>query len=85
VESITKETLAATDGDRIKLISMATFRARQLQRGATPRIENKANHKPTVLALLEIEAGAYTMEDWEYDKRPKTEQEIADEHFSEEG
>ena len=82
MESITKEALAATNGDRIMLISMAAYRAHQLQKGATPRVENKANHKPTVLALLEIEAGAYTVEDWENDRRPKTDKDLADEHFT---
>jgi len=82
MESVTKETLDAMGGDRIKLIRVAAHRAHRLQQGATPLIDNKANHKPTVLALLEIEAGAYTLEDYENDIRPKTEKDLADEHFT---
>jgi DNA-directed RNA polymerase omega subunit len=82
VESITQQTLDAMGGDRIKLIRVAAHRAYQLQHGATPLIETKEKHKPTVLALLEIEAGAYTLAQYEYEIKPKTDKDLADEHFT---
>jgi len=82
MQSITKETLDAAGGCRNTLITMASFRARQLQQGATPLIETKHKHKPTVLALMEIEAGAYTLEQYEFDRQPKTDKDLADEHFT---
>lgn len=42
--------------NRFQLVLVATERARQLMRGATPQVEAR-NDKPTVLALREIAEG----------------------------
>jgi DNA-directed RNA polymerase subunit omega len=42
--------------NRFELVLIATKRARQIWRGATPTVEED-NDKPTVLALREIAAG----------------------------
>ena len=44
--------------NRFDLVLMAARRARQLDKGAPPLIDNERNSKPTVLALREIAAGA---------------------------
>lgn len=53
-------------GGQHDLILMAAYRARQIQNGDTPRIEEQ-DHSPPVVALKEIERGLYTRE--EYDNR----------------
>jgi len=52
-------------GGQHELILMAAYRAREIQNGATPLIEE--DHSPPVAALKEIERGLYTRED--YDNR----------------
>ena len=46
--------------NRFQLTLAATYRARQLAQGHTPKIESKA--KPTVTALREIAAGKIGLE-----------------------
>jgi len=50
--------------NRHELIILASARAHALQRGSEPRIskEECGEHKPTVIALKEIEAGLIDME-----------------------
>lgn len=79
---VTSKGLEAFGGDRFRLIIAATHRARQIQRGSPVRVENKANHKPSVLAIMEIEEGLYTQEEYLRDITPKSEKEQANEHFS---
>jgi DNA-directed RNA polymerase omega subunit len=81
MQKISREALDAAGGCRNTLITMASFRAHMLQHGATPLIETKEKHKPTVLALMEIEQGAYTLEHYHNDRRPKTDKDLADEYF----
>ncbi|MCE5232594.1 MAG: DNA-directed RNA polymerase subunit omega [Mizugakiibacter sp.] len=52
---ITVEDCLEVVDNRFELVLMATKRARQLAKGADPRVENN-NDKPTVLALREIAA-----------------------------
>lgn len=65
------------------LILMAAQRAGELQRGATSRVES-TGISPAVVALAEIEQGAYTQE--HFDKGPNhTTEEQADEHHTTQG
>lgn len=52
---ITVEDCIEKVGNRFELVLLATKRARQITRGATPLVEVE-NDKPTVLALREIAA-----------------------------
>ena len=52
---ITVEDCLKTIPNRFELVLAATYRARQLVQGHTPRIESK--DKPTVTALREIAVG----------------------------
>ncbi len=52
---ITVEDCYKTIPNRFELVLAATYRARQLVQGHTPRVESK--DKPTVTALREIAAG----------------------------
>ncbi|HEX7112020.1 MAG TPA: DNA-directed RNA polymerase subunit omega [Mizugakiibacter sp.] len=52
---ITVEDCLEVVDNRFELVLMATKRARQLAKGADPRVE-ASNDKPTVLALREIAA-----------------------------
>jgi len=52
---ITVEDCLKTIPNRFEMILAATYRARQLVQGHTPRVESK--DKPTVTALREIAAG----------------------------
>jgi DNA-directed RNA polymerase subunit omega len=81
----TENALKNFGGNQFEMITAAAHRARQIARGSELLIEKpKEPHKPGVLALMEIEAGKYTKEDYLEDIRPKTEQELAHEHFIEE-
>lgn len=51
-------------GGQHDLVLMAAHRARQLDNGAEPRVENTEGHKNTVVALMEIEQGLWTVEDY---------------------
>ncbi len=53
---ITVEDCIERIGNRFELVLLATKRARQITRGATPLVEIE-NDKPTVLALREIATG----------------------------
>jgi DNA-directed RNA polymerase subunit omega len=53
---ITVEDCIDKVGNRFELVLLATRRARQITRGATPLVEIE-NDKPTVIALREIAAG----------------------------
>ena len=52
---ITVEDCLKTIPNRFELVLAATYRARQLVQGHTPRVESK--DKPTVTALREIAVG----------------------------
>jgi len=52
---ITVEDCLKTIPNRFELVLAATYRARQLVQGHTPRVESK--DKPTVIALREIAVG----------------------------
>ena len=52
---ITVEDCLKTIPNRLEMVLAATYRARQLVQGHTPRVESK--DKPTVTALREIAAG----------------------------
>jgi DNA-directed RNA polymerase subunit omega len=51
-----EDSVENVQGNRFALIVMATKRVRQLNAGATPRVENQKN-KPAVLSLREIADG----------------------------
>ena len=53
---ITVEDCIEKIGNRFELVLLATKRARQITRGATPLVEVE-NDKPTVIALREIAVG----------------------------
>ncbi len=53
---ITVEDCIDKVGNRFELVLLATKRARQITRGATPLVEIE-NDKPTVIALREIATG----------------------------
>jgi DNA-directed RNA polymerase subunit omega len=55
VARITVEDCLAKEGNRFALIMLAAERARQLSRGATPRVAS--HNKVAVVALREIAAG----------------------------
>ncbi len=46
--------------NRFNLVLLASKRARQLAKGATPLVSNNKNDKVTVIALREIAAGVVT-------------------------
>ena len=58
---ITVEDCVSQVNNRFELVLLATKRARQIARGATPLLEEE-NDKPTVLALREIAEGRVTNE-----------------------
>ncbi len=57
---ITVEDCIEKVDNRFELVLLATRRARQIARGATPLVEVE-NDKPTVIALREIAADKITM------------------------
>ena len=57
---ITVEDCISQVNNRFELVLLATKRARQIARGATPLLEEEENDKPTVLALREIAEGHVT-------------------------
>ena len=57
---ITVEDCIEKVGNRFELVLLATKRARQITRGATPLVDVE-NDKPTVIALREIAADKVTM------------------------
>ena len=58
---ITVEDCIDRVNDRFELVLLATKRARQIARGATPLVDEE-NDKPTVIALREIAEGCVTNE-----------------------
>ncbi|HST50898.1 MAG TPA: DNA-directed RNA polymerase subunit omega [Pyrinomonadaceae bacterium] len=53
-----QEGKAKTIDSKYRLILVAAQRSKQLQRGARPRVEmDMAHHKPTRIALEEVERG----------------------------
>jgi DNA-directed RNA polymerase subunit omega len=58
---ITVEDCIARVPNRFELALAATYRARQLAQGHTPKIDSR--DKPTVIALREIAAGYFTSEE----------------------
>ncbi|MCY0388675.1 MAG: DNA-directed RNA polymerase subunit omega [Janthinobacterium lividum] len=58
---ITVEDCIARVPNRFELALAATYRARQLAQGHTPKIDSR--DKPTVVALREIAAGYFTAEE----------------------
>jgi DNA-directed RNA polymerase subunit omega len=58
---ITVEDCIDKVGNRFDLVLLATKRARQITRGATPLVEIE-NDKPTVIALREIAEGKIDLE-----------------------
>ena len=56
------EAVEKVGGNRFQLILIAAERARELARGATPKL--KTDSKPVSTALEEIEAGLYTKQDY---------------------
>jgi len=61
---IINDTMLKTVPGRYDLTLLAAARAHAIERGSTPRISEEAagKHKPTVIALLEIEAGVIDMD-----------------------
>jgi len=56
----------ACDGDQYLMILMAAQRTREISQGATSKIPVIDGEKPSSTAIREIEAGAYTVEDYKY-------------------
>ncbi|QLG86845.1 DNA-directed RNA polymerase subunit omega [Chitinibacter bivalviorum] len=48
--------------NRFDLTLAAAYRARQLENGSSPQVENNGRDKPTVLALREMAAGLVGVE-----------------------
>ncbi len=48
--------------NRFDLTLAAAYRARQIENGSTPQVENNGREKPTVLALREMSAGLVGVE-----------------------
>lgn len=59
----------ACGGDQYLMIQMAAQRAREISQGAEPKIPVLEDEKAGSTAVREIEAGAYTVED--YNQRSK--------------
>jgi len=56
----------ACGGDQYLMIRMAAQRAREISQGAEPKIPVLEDEKAGSTAIREIEAGAYTVEDYKY-------------------
>ena len=54
--------IEAVGGSQFDLVLIAAQRARALRQGATPKVET--NHREGVTALIEIQEGQYTKEDY---------------------
>ncbi|MBX7218870.1 MAG: DNA-directed RNA polymerase subunit omega [Blastocatellia bacterium] len=59
-EKVKKELLSTPDS-KYRLILIAARRSKQLQKGASPRVNSQA-HKPTRVALEEIQKGTVRFE-----------------------
>ncbi len=66
--------------NHFKLVLVASHRARQLQDGATPKVEGAGDEKPNIVALREIAAGAIGEDilDEPLIKDPTADEELAD-------
>ena len=54
---VPNEVVSRIPGGRYQLIITASRRAHDLQKGLKPLIKLEEYHKPTVIALMEVEAG----------------------------
>jgi len=57
---VSNDTAVAFPGGKYAMVITAGIRAHDLQRGAKPLIPDLETHKPTVVALMEIEKGLIT-------------------------
>jgi len=57
---VTNDTASKFPGGKYAMVITAGIRAHDLQRGAKPLIPGLETHKPTVVALMEIEEGLIT-------------------------
>ena len=57
---VSNETAVNFSGGKYAMIITAGIRAHDLQRGAKPMIPSLETHKPSVVALMEIEKGLIT-------------------------
>ena len=64
MKEINRNKAVENAGGQHHLVLMAAYRAREIDNGSTPRIENYEEHKSTVIALKEIEQGLYTAEEY---------------------
>ena len=80
MKSIDRLKCVENAGGQHDLVLMAAHRARQLDNGAEPRLENTEGHKNTVVALMEIEQGLWTVDD--YKARLVKKGIIAEDYFS---
>ena len=48
--------------NRFQMTLAATYRARQIEHGSSPQLENTGRDKPTVVALREVASGLVGME-----------------------
>ena len=67
--SRSQEAIDACGGDQYLMIQMAAQRSREILQGAEPKIPVLEDEKPGSTAIREIEAGVYTVED--YNQRSK--------------
>lgn len=76
-----REKAVINAGGQHDLIIMAAHRAREIQNGSTPRIE-ETDHSPPVTALKEIERGLYTREEFDNRHLNEIKDIFDDEHFT---
>jgi DNA-directed RNA polymerase omega subunit len=69
------ETEQKFPGGKYAMVITAGKRAHDLQKGATPLIPGLESHKPTVVALMEIDAGLITSDYPDDHVEPKTKEE----------
>ena len=69
------ETEQKFPGGKYAMVIVAGQRAHDLQRGAKPLIPGLESHKPTVVALMEIDAGLVTSNYPDDHVEPKTKEE----------
>ena len=69
------ETEQKFPGGKYAMVITAGKRAHDLQKGATPLIPGLESHKPTVVALMEIDVGLITSDYPDDHVEPKTKEE----------
>ena len=77
---ISSEEAVAAIGNRFDLILVASQRARELKRGAKPKVEGK-DASFTITALREIEQGLYNKTDY-LKTIPRKKKDLRDEYFT---